>query len=210
MIYVSLYNNVLGENDLIKNLPTLPLVVQQRINRHKRLKNRLSSLAGYLLLQQALKEHSLSIEQLLFSPIGKPYLPHQKLAFNISHNAHLVGLCWMLQEGKIGLDIQEFRRFEPIESAFSFFSMPEQQAILTHQEPQEALIHYWSKKEALIKAGSGRMFDEAALTDTTKSHCIWKEETFYWQQIPSSFVGAIWIASNQAHQKIISKKVAFL
>ncbi|MGH1337872.1 MAG: 4'-phosphopantetheinyl transferase family protein [Aureispira sp.] len=210
MIHVYLYNNALRKKDLIKKLPTLPFVIQQRINRHKRLKNQLSSLAGYLLLQQALKEQEHTIKQLQFLSIGKPYIPDLPLSFSISHNANLVGLCLLLKEGKIGLDIQEFRCFAPIESAFSFFSSIEQQAILTSQNADETLIHYWSKKEALIKAGNGRMFDEAALTDTTNPTCYWKGETFYWQTVSTSFPGVIWVASNQVDEKILIKKVLFL
>lgn len=209
MIYVSLYYNKLTEKDL-QGIATLPLLLQDRINKHKRLKSRLNSLAGYLLLQHTLEEQGQTLEQLDFSATGKPYLSNSPFSFSISHNAGWVGLCWMPVESKLGLDIQEFRKFEPIESAFSFFSAVEQEAILTSKEPNQTLIHYWAKKEALIKAGAGRMFDEAALTNTTLSHCTWKGENYQWLSVPSSFDGAIWIACNQPFQKISVKKVTFL
>lgn len=205
-----LYHNKLTDKDLITKLPTLPPTVQRRIEHHKRLKNRLSSLAGYLLLKQALEEQQQTIDQLYFSAIGKPFIANTTLAFSISHNANLVGLCLMPEGGKVGLDIQEFRTFTPIESAFSFFSKIEQQAILASPTPNKTLIHYWSKKEALIKAGSGRMFDEAALTNTTAATCRWKGEQFYWKQVSASFDGALWVAANQALQKISTKKILCL
>jgi phosphopantetheinyl transferase (holo-ACP synthase) len=108
--------------------------------------------------------------------------------------------------GRVGLDLQAYRTFEPIESAFSFFSTAEQQAILNSTQPQQTLIHYWAKKEALIKAGNGRMFDEAAQTNATLQNCIWKDVAYYWSPIATDFEGAIWAASDFEPQKIIVKK----
>lgn len=210
MIYISLYYNQLTEKDLDNRISTLPLSLQARIRRHKRPKSCLHSLAGYLLLQHTLKEQGQTLEQLSFSPTGKPYLSNSPFSFSISHNAGLVGLCWMPTNSKLGLDIQEFRIFDPIESAFSFFSKIEQEAILNSKKPQQTLIHLWSKKEALVKAGAGQMFDEAALTNTTASHCIWKGEQYHWLPVPYSFNGAIWVASNHPAQKVSVKKVTFL
>lgn len=210
MIIVFLYHNTLTENDLTTKWSQLPLVIQKRINKHKRLTNRLNSLAGYLLLQQALKEQNLELKQLKFSTVGKPYLDTSKVSFSISHNANWIGVCLMNTAGKIGIDIQAFKTFEPIESVFAFFSTVEQQAILSSKHPQQTLIHYWSKKEALIKAEGGQMFEEVNYTDTTQSHYKWKNTTFYWTMISSSFDGVIWIASDQVNQKIIQKNVLFL
>lgn len=210
MIVVYLYHNTLIEKDLTAKSPKLPLILQQRINKHKRLRNRLNSLAGYLLLQHALQEHQLNIQELQFTTIGKPYLADNKVSFSISHNANWVGVCLMNKVGKIGIDIQTFKTFHPIENTFAFFSTVEQQAILTSKTPQQTLIHYWSKKEALIKAIGGKMFEEANSTNVTPSHCNWKGSTFYWTLIPNNFNAAIWIASNQEEEKILQKKVLFL
>lgn len=206
ILSVFLYQNTLIEKDLLARLSKLPLLAQKRIMRHKRLQSRLNSLAGYLLLQHVLKEQEQSIDSLSFSKTGKPYLTNNSLSFSISHNANLVGLCLIPKEGKIGLDIQEYRSFAPIESAFSFFSKVEQQAILSSKTPNKTLIHYWSKKEALIKAGNGRMFDEATLTNTTTANCTWKGEEFHWKEIFTFFNGAIWVAANFPLQKISIKK----
>lgn len=205
MLRVFLYNNCLTNSDLEERIPHLPRVLQQRLAKRKRLDSRLHSLAGYLLLQQALQEYGQSIEQLQFSKNGKPFIADSSLAFSISHNAGLVGLC-LAQQGNIGFDIQAQRYFEPIESAFSFFSPQEQVAILNSSTPDQTLIQYWSKKEALIKAGSGRMFDEAALTNATRDRCYWKGTQYHWYTIPTDFEGAIWIAVDSAVEKIIVKK----
>lgn len=210
MLEVLFYDNVLTNKDLEDKLPSLPAPVQQRIERHKRLPSRLHSLAGYLLLERVLKEQNQSIAQLTFSAVGKPYLPNSPFSFSISHNANKVGLAWMLEKGNLGLDIQEFRNFDPIESAFSFFSEPEQQAILKSEAPHKTLIEYWSKKEALIKAGSGRMFDEAASTNTINANCLWKGEPYYWKKVPATFSGAIWVAANRPLEKLSVKKCPFI
>lgn len=210
MIIVFLYRNALTKKDLTTKLSQLPTVIQERISKHKRLNNRLNSLAGYLLLQQALKEQNLDFKQLKFSTAGKPYIDNSNISFSISHNANCIGVCLMNTAGKIGIDIQVFKTFNPIESTFAFFSTVEQQAILTSKTPQQTLIHYWSKKEALIKAEGGQMFEEANYTNVTESYCQWKNTTFYWTLVSSGFDAAIWIASDQTGQKIIQKKVLFL
>lgn len=210
MIFVYLYYNKLTKNDLNTKLSSFPVLIQERINKHKRLNSRLNSLAGYLLLQQALKEQNLDLQNLQFSVAGKPYLANSEVSFSISHNTNWVGVCLMNKIGKIGIDIQAFKIFEPIESTFAFFSTVEQQAILNSKTPQKTLIDYWSKKEALIKAEGEQMFEVANYTNTTEAHCQWKGTTFYWTWISSDFDGAIWIASDQARQKILQKKVVSL
>ena len=161
-------------------LEQLPLVVQNRIIRKKQQKKRESSLLGYILLQRTLNQHfNTNLDAITFLPSGKPILElaNQSLSFNISHSKNLVGL--VIGEGNIlGLDIEAFRKFDKVESSFSFFSEVEQKAILEAPSPDWKLIEFWSKKEALVKAVGGRMFDMAAYTDVRFETVTWEGQNY--------------------------------
>ena len=193
-------------DQLIEQLPT---VIQNRIIRKKQKKKRESSLLGYTLLQRALIQYfDTSLESLIFLPSGKPILKlaNRSLSFNISHSNNLVGL--VIGEGNIlGLDIEAFRKFDKVESSFSFFSPVEQKAILAASDPAWKLIEFWSKKEALVKAIGGEMFDMAAYTDVRFETARWKDKMYQLSCIEYDFEGFIWVASSLPIDNIIVKIV---
>jgi phosphopantetheinyl transferase len=190
-------------------LEQLPVVIQKRIIRKKQKKKRESSLLGYALLQRALNQYfDTSLEAIRFLPSGKPILEleNQALYFNISHSKNLVGL--VIGEGNtLGLDIEGFRKFEKVESSFSFFSLVEQKAILAAPNPDWKLIEFWSKKEALVKAVGGEMFDMAAYTDVRFDTVLWKGEKYQLSCVEYDFEGFIWIASSLPIDHLIVKIV---
>jgi len=185
----------------------LPSTLQHRILKKKQRKKRESSLLGYILLQRALVQYfDTNLDAITFLPSGKPILKlaHRSLSFNISHSNHLVGL--VIGEGNtLGLDIEAFRKFDKVESSFSFFSEVEQNAILTASNPDWKLIEFWSKKEALVKAVGGRMFDMAAYTDVRFDTALWKDKTYQLARINYDFKGFVWIASLLPIDNIIIK-----
>lgn len=175
----------------------LPSVIQDRILRKKQQKKRESSLLGYTLLQRALVHYyDTNLDAITFLSSGKPILKlaNQLLAFNISHSRNLVGLV-IGEANTLGLDIEAFRKFDKVEASFSFFSLVEQKAILAAASPDWKLIEFWSKKEALVKAVGGRMFDMAAYTDVRFDKVQWKGNTYQLSCIDYDFEGFIWIAS---------------
>lgn len=190
-------------------LEQLPLVIQQRIIRKKQQKKRESSLVGYILLQRALKQYfDTNLDAITFLPSGKPILKlaHQSLYFNISHSKDLVGL--IIGEGTVlGLDIEAFRKFDKVESSFSFFSPVEQKAILAAANSDWKLIEFWSKKEALVKAVGGKMFDMAAYTDVRSETVLWEGKSYQLSSIDFDFEGFIWVASSLPIDHIIVKIV---
>ncbi|MBL4649299.1 MAG: 4'-phosphopantetheinyl transferase superfamily protein [Aureispira sp.] len=197
MLYLFLHPFTSITDSFDQLIEQLPLVIQNRILRKKQQKKRESSLLGYTLLQQALIQYfDTNLETITFLPSGKPILKaaNQSLSFNISHSKNLVGL--VIGEGNtLGLDIEAFRKFDKVESSFSFFSLVEQEAILAAPNPDWKLIEFWSKKEALVKAVGGKMFDMAAYTDIRFETALWKGKTYQLSCIDYDFEGFIWIAS---------------
>lgn len=178
-----------------------------RILRRKQQKKRDTSLQGYCLLQQALQEDfGTSLDEITFLKSGKPVFQGQSIFFNISHSGNLVGVV-ISTLGVVGLDIEQFRRFEKVETAFSFFSQVEQEVIIAAANPQRKLIEFWSKKEALVKAVGGRMFDMASLTDVRFSKTSWKKNIYFFYQVQHDFDGFIWVASSFSSANITTNTV---
>ena len=188
------------------SLHKLPLVLQQHIAKRKQKHKQLLSLTGYWMLQQVLeKDFGTTLASLVFWDSGKPVLNGQDIYFSISHSKNLVGLA-ISTLGNIGLDIEPFRKFEKIESAFSFFSKAEQDFILATPQPERSLIELWSKKEALIKALGSQMFDDASKTDVRFSTGTCVGQHFFFKSIFAGtqydFDGEIWVAASFPIDKV--------
>jgi len=209
MIYLFLCTSTSITDSFDQLLIQLPSIIQNRILKKKQKKKKESSLLGYILLQRVLLQHfELSLDAITFLSSGKPILKtaNQQLSFNISHSKSLVGLV-IGREEALGLDIEAFRKFDQVESSFSFFSLVEQQEILAAPNSNWKLIEFWSKKEALVKAVGGRMFDMAAYTDIRFETATWEGKTYQLSQIDYNFEGVIWVASSLSTNNIIVKVV---
>lgn len=191
-------------NELI--LSKLPTVIQQRIKRKKQQKKQITSIIGYTLLHRALAENfGIGLEHIYFLDSGKPIFKNEEIYFNISHSNDLVGVV-ISNKGVVGLDIEQFRKFEQVESSFSFFSKVEQAVILEASDPNQKLIEFWSKKEALVKAVGGKMFDMAAYTDVRFSTASWLNKKYFFNPILYDFDGFIWVASSFPTNNIVVKQ----
>lgn len=188
------------------NLTELPIALQQHISKRKQKHKQLLSLTGYWMLQQVLeKDFGSTLQDLVFLDSGKPILKGQEIHFSISHSKTLVGVA-ISSIGNIGLDIEPFRKFEKVTSAFSFFSKAEQDFILATPQPERSLIELWSKKEALIKALGSQMFDDASKTDVRFSTGTCAGQHFFFKSIFAGaqydFDGEIWIAASFPIDKV--------
>jgi len=200
---IRLYLKPIGQcTNLKQAFEQLPSKLQARIARKKQQKRKNSSIAGYSLLQFVLqKEFGTGLDSLRFLESGKPVLEGKSIAFSISHSSTLLGVAVSNQE-IIGLDIEGFRYFDDISVAFPFFSPIEQSTLMNAKHPQEQLISFWSKKEALVKAVGGRMFDMAAHTDVTKKSTLWLNQRYFFYPVESYLEQIIWIASSLSDAKI--------
>lgn len=184
----------------------LPDLIQQRINRKKQERKRIVSMIGYTLLSRALVANfAMDLSDIRFLDSGKPVFKDKEVYFNISHSNDLVGVV-ISNRGVVGLDIEQFRKFERIESSFSFFSLVEQDTILKSPNPNRKLIELWSKKEALVKAVGGKMFDMAGYTDVRFSSTFWLNQKYFLNPILYDFDGFIWVASSFSTNNIVIKQ----
>lgn len=105
---------------------------------------------------------------------GKPFLPmHPSLQFNCSHTSHAFAIG-ITQKYNIGIDIERKDRLVDISKLKKLlFSANELEQFenIPGAYRQQAFIHCWTKKEALLKAtGSGltRPMNEFSLSGSEK------------------------------------------
>jgi len=91
-------------------------------------------------------------------PNGKPYLLQpgvlEPLYFNLSHTAGLFGIA-VTTTGELGFDVERLdRRFDLCTLAERILTPRErlEWASLPEAERQAAVLHYWTRKEAMLKA----------------------------------------------------------
>lgn len=88
-----------------------------------------------------------------YGELGKPFLIGSSLAFNISHSGHRAVLA-VATGRELGVDIEKIRTLENDALPERYFSTPE--AIVYRVTPddyrQRAFFHYWTAKEAFLKA----------------------------------------------------------
>jgi 4'-phosphopantetheinyl transferase len=83
---------------------------------------------------------------------GRPSLPGLP-PFNLTHSGQLVALCWRERpEGAaLGLDVERIRPLD-LELFGPYMSGEEWDRIAASPEPMELFFHYWTAKEAVMKA----------------------------------------------------------
>ena len=197
------------ENSYDHLLHKLPLFICQKITRRKNKQRGQVSLVGYAMLQQALRENTdISSEQLKYQKSGKPYFEQHDWYFSISHSQDWVGVA-LSDEGDLGLDIEHHRDLALSDNTFAFFSSEEKKSILLAHKPQQKVIEYWSKKEAMIKAVGGQMFDMANYTNIVKDEVVWEGKRYHLHQLGKPPVQYIWLATNFCTDKISIENIFY-
>lgn len=152
-IYYTRFQKQFSKAQYNTYLNLLPQDLQSRAHRYFRWQDAQAFLLGKSLLLRGLidagLEGSLLLQQLKYTEYNRPYLS-EKIDFNISHSGEYV-VCAISDQCRVGLDIE---KVEPRDLA-SFRSQmtdEEWEMVTTAADPQQAFLHYWTKKEAAIKA----------------------------------------------------------
>jgi 4'-phosphopantetheinyl transferase len=123
-----------------------------RLSRFKVAADATAFLAGRVVLRSCLetilKETTVD---LALSPQGKPFCTHAEApAFNLSHGGGWLAVAFCL-DTPIGVDLENLQRELPYETlARRYFSDREIQEVT--EKGKEAFMHFWTRKEARLKA----------------------------------------------------------
>jgi 4'-phosphopantetheinyl transferase len=186
---------------------------QQRAERFRFERDRHRFIASRGILRSILSNYlNLPPAQIQFSygDRGKPFLrvPVADLSFNLSHSQDWF-VCAVIKGCQVGIDVEFSRPLSDLEQLTRrFFAPQEHQAImaLPPEEQATVFLHYWTAKEALLKAIGEGLVDlsslELAIADGSPQIVRWAgQNRQIWQlylfQVAAAGVGAIALASSQ-------------
>ncbi|HIJ60338.1 MAG TPA: 4'-phosphopantetheinyl transferase superfamily protein [Nitrospirae bacterium] len=144
-------------NDIFDTFLSILLpATKQNILAFKQRKDRWLILAGRLLLSKAFEIQglSLNLDDIARNKLGRPYLPHQEIDFNISHSGNY-SLCVLSKQGKVGIDIEKIRNVN-IDAFRKYMTDDQWIDIIESDDKLKRFFYYWTLKESVLKAeGSG-------------------------------------------------------
>ena len=156
MFYIVENTEQLGETFIQKAVPGLSIQRLEKMEKFRRLPDRVNSAVVYLLLRYALiKEHGITDKpDFIFGNHEKPYLSaFPDIFFGLSHCRN--SCACMIDKTETAADITDFRKIS-IKNARYFCSEQELQNLEITVHPEKEVIRLWTMKECFAKAdGSG-------------------------------------------------------
>lgn len=138
---------------LTEQLNYFPIEYRNKIKNYKRWQDQQASVLGRILLMRGLKDYyELEIDgsDILIDDDGKPYLNKYSIKFNISHSGELV-VCTFSKTQTVGVDIEQMKDIQ-IEDFYYQMTDNESRIIRNSSDKTQAFYHYWTQKEAVLKA----------------------------------------------------------
>jgi len=148
MVYINDHTEKL---DIIAALERVSPQRREQAMRFRFDSGRRLSLAAYLLLMEGLEKEYGIIEPPVFeyTPEGKPFLvQHPDIHFNLSHSKN-VALC-AISDQPVGADVEVPRKISPSLVSHTM-NEREQEIINTSSDSVMQFLHFWTRKEALLK-----------------------------------------------------------
>ena len=149
---------------LMRGLSLLSNVFHHEINRYHRVEDRLSRLCARLLLRKLFQSLGLSRESSLTNwyrdKNNRPFIRASGADFSISHAYPWVVVA--VGTGcRVGIDIEVLQTLE-LNAFTPYFTKNELTQIRASLQPEVAALHFWSMREAILKAdGRGLLAPEA-------------------------------------------------
>jgi 4'-phosphopantetheinyl transferase len=88
------------------------------------------------------------------TPAGKPFLPGNMVAFNLSHSDG-IAVCAVAVDGQIGVDVERIRPVPDADAIVKRYFAPteaREYAALANTDRTTAFFSTWTRKEAFVKA----------------------------------------------------------
>lgn len=145
-------------------------------------KRKLSFLAGRFLLKKGIELLGLDadLKDLKFTQNYKPYLPLE-ICFNISHSDEMIVCAVSSDNIRLGVDAQ-YHKNNCIEQSELVFNQKE---LLLIKESEKYFFDLWTKKEGIIKACGGHIF-QMNKVDCTINPIYFDGNFWFAQNLPLS------------------------
>jgi 4'-phosphopantetheinyl transferase len=165
-------------------LSSLPIQVQQSINRYVQPTDKLLRLAGKLLLQEMIKELAIAkvslLNELSRHEKGKPHLKGH-VFFSLSYTKDMA-ICAASLEAEMGIDIEKII-FIDKHLYKDYFTQQEWISIGSSKEEMVTFYDYWTRKEAIVKLQGQGLESALSELDTISNEVEIGGNHFYLQKI---------------------------
>jgi 4'-phosphopantetheinyl transferase len=208
LLYYTIIEERLPEERYKKLLKNLPETISNRIMKFRRWQDAHTGLFGKHLLMRALADLgcNYSLDELKYNEYNRPYLDCN-IDFNIAHSGKVVA-CAAATDTRIGIDVEEIQPIE-ISDFRSQFTDTEWELINNGKSPLLKFYHYWTIKEAVVKADGGGISQIPGMLilneeQVALNRVIWNIKSIALIENYSCF-----LAIDNACQDIIIKKINF-
>lgn len=172
------------EQELTDKLLLLPVKLRQDALRKKQWTDRQLSVTGKLLLLRLLKEFGLekklALDDLNYNIFMRPYF-NATLDFNISHSGNIVICCGSLN-GMVGIDIEQVKRID-LDDYINFFTENEWNQINRSSDRYDKFYHYWTRKEAALKAIGSGFHTPLSAVDVSGLSLVYDDYKYHFQTL---------------------------
>ena len=164
-----------------KKINTLPKSFSDRVREYKLLDDRVRSLGGYLLLNNALETLKVPFGSrvITIDENGKPFIENCSYFFNLSHSGERAFLT--VSDKKVGCDVEKIREVD-LNVAKRFFTEKESERLfdLGKEEQKTEFFKIWTRKESFIKAvGKGFLIPLNSFSASGNSVLLKADGEFY-------------------------------
>lgn len=168
---------------------SLPVAFVQAAGSYVHWQDRQAYLLGKIVLQQGLADLGYPpamLHHIRTDAYQRPYIPGGP-DFNISHCKGLV-VCALSRSGRVGIDVEAVLPLEEIDHKL-VFTPAECRLIAAAASPEALFYHFWTRKEAVIKA-DGRGFSLSPATFEAVRDEVWVDNQCWFVQnvdVPQGF-----------------------
>jgi 4'-phosphopantetheinyl transferase len=190
-------------------LEQLPAVIKNHILKYRKWQDQYTALFGKLLVVRGFRDLGIQVHlsDLKYNPYGKPYFENQS-EFNLTHSGTLVA-CAMVDQGKIGLDVEEIED-EDYRLFKESFTSEEWMTIEKADDPLRQFYTTWTIKEAATKAvgmGLSQPLKSILIIDSSSISIGW--ENWYYRKVDCSSQYIMHIASDRPIEQVDLIKIEF-
>lgn len=166
-----------------KYFQLFPITFQKKLKRFRNPNDAQLSLLGRLLLYEGINKYYYADQSfdIHYSTHHKPYFLENKVKFNISHSGN-IAVCAITGLSEIGIDIEKIKN-QPIEDFKPHMTELEWKRICGSETKQKTFFHYWTEKEAILKAHGKGLAIPLNSFDVQGDTCIVEGKKYFIKKI---------------------------
>lgn len=207
-IYYAEFTSRMEPGQFEAYLAMLPIKLREKIQRFRRWEDAYASLLAKQLLIAALSDWRLSysLDDLKYTTRERPYFESAP-DFNITHSGSIVALV-ISAHSRVGIDVEGLNPID-INTFRPQFTPPEWTKISSNADPLFGFYHYWTIKEAVVKADGDGLSKLSALRILDDNHVMLDSQLWHVQSVALKDQYVCNIAADCNIRSVSVKKISF-